>query len=168
MKKTINTLEDALIIDLENLYCAELRLKNKLKRVSKIIQSGRLRESFERYLDDCESKRLRIDRIFSYVNHEPKSCTTSVMDEMIEEIFRHITFANERSVQDLLIINCLQRINHYKLSLYESSLRYTEELELDTPSVLLTAIINSERETMKGLEGLCVAHLNICSARICS
>lgn len=167
MKKTINTLEDALIIDLETLYCAEQRLKSKLDKITRIIQSDRLRNVLEQYLDDCESKRLQMDRVFSYLNHEPKSCTTSVMDEMIEEIFKHITFANEGFVQDLLIINCLQRINNYKLSLYNASLRYAEELELDTPSDLLSAIISSERDTMRDLEELCIAQLNICSIKVC-
>lgn len=167
MKKTINTLEDALIIDLETLYCAEQKLKNKLDKITRIIQSDRLRNVLEQYLDDCESKRLQMDRVFSYLNHEPKSCTTSVMDEMIEEIFKHITFANEGFVQDLLIINCLQRINNYKLSLYNASLRYAEELELDTPSDLLSAIISSERDTMRDLEELCIAQLNICSIKVC-
>lgn len=168
MRKTINTLEDALIIDLENLYCAEEKLKNKLEKISKIIQSDNLRNLLQRYLDDCENKRLKMDRVFSYLNHEPKSCTTSVMDGMIEEIFKHITFANEGFVQDLLIINCLQRINTYKLSLYNSSLRYAEELELDTPSDLLTTLINSEQEIEKGLGELCAVQLNICSAKVCS
>lgn len=168
MKKTINTLEDALIIDLENLYCAENKLESKLDKISQVIQSGALRDLLEQYRNEGESKRLKINRVFSYLNHEPKSCTTSVMDELIEEIFQHVTFANEGFVQDLLIINCLQRINNYKLSLYTSSLRYAEELELNTPSDLLTTIINSERETEKGLDELSTAQLNIFSVRVCS
>lgn len=168
MKKTINTLEDALIIDLENLYCAEQKLENKLNKIPKIIQSGRLRNVLEQYLEDCGAKRLQMERVFSYLNHEPKSCTTSVMDEMIAEIFKHILFANEGFVQDLLIINCLQRINTYKLSLYASSLRYAEELELDTPSDLLACIIDSEQEMEKSLEELRITQLNTFSVRACS
>ena len=168
MKKIINTLEEAVITDLECLYCVEFRLKEKLEIVVKVINTEKLRDLLETYLESSNSKRLKIDRVFSYLNHDPKSCTTSVIDEMIEDIFRHISFAGEPTVQDLLITNCLQRISNYKLSLYQSSLRYAEELELDTASELLSTIIDWEQETKRDLAEFSASQVRKCSLRVVS
>ena len=110
MKKTINTIEEALILDLESMYCAESHLANKLEKVLKVISSEPLRDLLASYLESSENRKLKIDRVFSYLNHEPKACATSVIHEMIEDIFKHISFASDPKVQDLLITKCLQRI----------------------------------------------------------
>lgn len=162
MKQMINTLEEALILDLETLYAAEGKLKSKLGTVIGLIQSKRLRTLFVDYLGTCQNKRLMMDRIFSYLNREPKGCATAVMDELIEDIFKHISFANQLPVQDLLLANCLQRINNYKRSLYQSSMRYAEALDLETPVELLSTIIEWELETKESLSDISVACTNNC------
>ncbi|MBL0740484.1 DUF892 family protein [Chryseolinea lacunae] len=145
MKNTINTLEDALVLELENLYCSERKLKGSLIKMLGIVQSEKLRNLLRRYAESCELKQSKIDRVFSYLNHEPISCHTNVIDELVEETFVRLKFAQTHHVQDLLLINCLQRISAYKACAYEASVRYAETLELDTATELLETILRWER-----------------------
>lgn len=145
MKNSINTLEDALVLELENLYCSERKLSASLMKMFGIVQSEKLRSILRRYAESCESKQSKIDRVFSYLNHEPISCHTNVIDELVDETFVRLKFAQAHHVQDLLLINCLQRISAYKACAYEASVRYAETLELDTATELLETILHWER-----------------------
>ena len=144
MKKSINTLEEALIQEMENLYCSEKKLASGLSKLATIIPSEKLHALLANYVDSANHKCLKIDRIFSYLNHEPRACSTNVVDEMINETRSRITFTQDCRFQDLLVIACLQRINNYMMCAFRSSLRYADELELDTPVELLETMIHWE------------------------
>lgn len=151
MKKSINTFEEALILEMENLYCSEQKLREGLTKLSRAIHSEKLHNMITAYSESSEDKRLQIDRIFSILCHEPKVCHTSVIDEIINEAYARLKFAQDPKFQDLLLITCLQRINAYKICAYQTSVRYAEALELDTPVALLEMIVSGEQKIRKEL-----------------
>ena len=153
---TINTLEDALIMELENLYCAELKLLDRFSKLDSIIHSDKLRYILRRYSESCNTKKLKLERALAYLHHEPQACTISVIDELIEESFKRLRFAQDPDVQEQMLINCLERINSYKICVYEAAVRYAEELALEAVSDLLVAILESERKTKRELVDLSV------------
>lgn len=53
------------------LYHAEENLKEGLSKVTTIIQSVKLQDILKRYLESCDHKRSKIDRVFSYLSREP-------------------------------------------------------------------------------------------------
>lgn len=158
--KTINTLEDALTMELENLYSGEKKLKESFIRISSIIHSEALRDIIRRYAESCDSKRLKIERALSYLHQEPSLCGTNVIDELIEESFHRLKFAQDPDVQQQILINCIERINAYKTCAYEAALRYAEELEMDVAADLLLTIIQWEREIKRELIDLSIHDFN--------
>ena len=156
--KPISTLEDALTMELENLYSSEEKLRDRFLKIDKIIHTDELRDIIHRYTESCDNKRLKINRVFGYLHHEPHLSTTRVMDELIEESVQRLKFAQDPDVQEQILINCIERINIYKTCTYEASLRYAEELELDIACDQLSTIIQWERQTKKELADLS-AHL---------
>ena len=159
--KTISTLEDALTMELESLYCGEEKLRDSFSKVDKIIHSDELRGIIQRYTESCDDKRLKIYRVFAYLNHEPHLSTAHVIDELIEESIQRLKFAQDPDVQEQILINCVERINAYKTCTYEASLRYAEELELDSAADQLLTIIQEERKTKRELVDLSVHLFNI-------
>jgi len=150
MKQNINTLEEALVLELEALYQAEEKLKEGLSKTT-ITHSAKLQEVLDRYLESCDHKRTKIDRVFSYLNREPRSCHTHVVDELISELYERLKFAQEPAVQNHVLISELLRINRYKACAYEASLRYAETLGLDTAADLLQVIVHWERNMEREL-----------------
>jgi ferritin-like metal-binding protein YciE len=158
--KTINTLEDALTMELENLYCGEEKLRDSFSKIEKIIHSDELRNIIYRYTESCDEKRMKIYRVFAYLNHEPHLSSAHVIDELIDESIKRLKFAQDPDVQEQILINCLERINAYKTCTYEASLRYAEELELDNAADQLLSIIQEERKTKRQLVDLSVHLFN--------
>jgi len=154
--KTINTLEDALTMELENLYCAEMKLLDRFSKLDGIIHSDKLRYILRRYTESCNSKKLKLGRALSYLHHEPQACSISVIDELIEESFKRLRFAQDPQVQEQMLINCIERINSYKICVYEAAVRYAEELQLEPVADLLVPILDSERKTKGELVDLSV------------
>jgi ferritin-like metal-binding protein YciE len=159
--KTISTLQDALTMELENLYCGEEKLRDSFSKLDKIIRSDDLRDIIHRYTESCDSKRLKINRVLAYLHHEPHLCSTHVIDELIDESVQRLKFAQDPNVQEQILINCMERINTYKTCTYEASLRYAEELELDIAADQLLTIIQWERQTKKELVELSVHLFNV-------
>ena len=149
--KTINTLEDALAFELDNLYCSERRLKDQRHKLEKALQSQKLRDTLYRYIESCDDKRLKIERALSYLQREPKQCHASVIDELIQESVDRLKFAQDAQVQERMLINCIERIVNYKTCAYEASLRYAEELDLDIAADHLLMIIQWERKMKEEL-----------------
>ena len=151
MKQNINTLEEALVLELEALYQAEAKLREGLKKMTTIIQSPKLQDILKRYLESCDHKRTKVDRVFSYLNREPRSCHTHVVDEFINELYDRLKFAQEPMVQNHVLVSELLRINRYKASAYEASLHYAETLGLETAADLLQTIVHWEKSDEREL-----------------
>lgn len=153
MRKNINTLEDALAQELGVLYHAEARLKEGLSKMTGIIRSAKLQDILRRYLESCDHKMTKVDRVFSYLHREPQAFHSHVVDELINELYDRLKFAQEPAVQNHVLASELLRINKYKACAYEASLHYAEALGLDTAADLLQTIIhweeNNERELRK-------------------
>jgi ferritin-like metal-binding protein YciE len=154
--KTINTLEDALTMELDNLYSGEKKLKESFLRINNIIHSDELRDIIRRYAESCDSKRVKIERVLSYLHHEPNLCGTNVIDELIDDSFHRLAFAQDPDVQQQILINCIERINAYKTCVYEACIRYAEELNMDVAAEQLFRIIQWEREIKRELIDLSV------------
>lgn len=152
----INTLEDALTMELESLYCAEMKLLDRFSKLDSIIHSDKLRYILRRYTESCNTKKLKLTRALSYLHHEPTACSMSVIDELIEESFKRLRFAQDPHVQEQMLINCIERINGYKICVYEAAVRYAEELALQPVADLLVTTLDSERKTKSELVDLSV------------
>jgi ferritin-like metal-binding protein YciE len=149
--KTINTLEDALALELETLYCSENKIKDHWHKIKNLLQSEKLRGTVFGYINSCDDKRLRIDRVLSYIHREPRYHHTNVIDELIQEALVRLKFAQDPQVQEQMLINCIERIVNYKICVYEATLRYAEELDLDVAADLLLTIIQWEKKMKKEL-----------------
>lgn len=158
--KTINTLEDALTMELENLYCSETRLLDSFTKLDCIIHSDKLRYIVRRYTESCNTKKLKLSRALSYLHHEPQACNISIIDQLVDESFNHLRFAQDPDVQEQMLINCIERINSYKICVYEAAVRYAEELELEQVADLLVTVVELERKTKRELVNLSVHMFN--------
>lgn len=154
--KTLNTLEDALTMELENLYCSEMRLLRNFAKLDSIVHSDELSHILRRYTESSNNKKQKLTRALSFLLHEPQACSINVIDELIEESFNRLRFAQDPDVQEQMLINCMERIVSYKICVYEAALRYAEELALESVADLLVTMLEWERKTKRELVDLSV------------
>lgn len=154
MKKAIAKLEDILSLELQSLYDGEKILKEEIQTILAYTESEILRTVLMKYAESSDHKRLKLDRMFSYLMEEPLSRTNTVMSKLFEETLLRVKHSISGKIRSLALISGLQLINHYKITAYKTALMYSLELELDTVSDLLHQIIEWERKTERALAEL--------------
>ena len=154
MKKAIEKLEDVLSLELQSLYGGEKILKEEIQTILAFTVSETLKSVLTKYAESCDHKRLKLDRMFSYLMEEPSSNANIVISKLLEETLLRVKHTIPDKIKCLTLISGFQLINQYKITAYKTALMYSLELELDTVSDLLQQIIEWERKTEKALAEL--------------
>ncbi len=160
MKKSISTLQDALIDQLQGLYNGEIRVRDEMNNCAREITSPDLKALIKEYTANSDDKLQKLDRIFNYLMKEPTGGKSEVINDMIAETHRLLASASSPHLKDILMIACLQTINAYKASTYRTAYLFAVELELDTAEDLIQQILEWELATGKSLSTLSVHEFN--------
>jgi Mn-containing catalase len=116
----LDTLDDLLVVQLEDLYDVELRLTAAWPRLAEAVGSNRLRAAFQEYLHTAMTHVVMLEQIFRImeVDFHRKNCEviqylTSQAEEVLEA-------AGESEVKIAALIVVVRRIQHYKIAAYTS------------------------------------------------
>lgn len=154
MKNVIVKLEDILSLELQCLNDGEKILKEEIKTILPFTESETLKSILMKYAESSDHKRLKLERMFSYLMEEPSSKANTVMSKLLEETLLRARHSLTEKIKNLALISGFQLINHYKIAAYKTALMYSLELELDTVADLLHQIIEWERKTERELTEL--------------
>lgn len=154
MKKAFTKLEDILSLELQGLYDGEKILKEEINAILPYTDVEELKSILINYAESSDHKRLKLDRMFSYLMEEPSSKVNTVMNKLLEDTRLRAKHSLSDKIKSLVLISGFQLINHYKIIAYKTALMYSLELELDTVSDLLHQVIEWERKTERALAEL--------------
>jgi len=156
MKKAITKLEDVLTLELQVLYTAEVGLKEKAEAFIRDTDCAQLLEILKKYTESSDHKRLKLERMFSYLMVEPEVENVSIFGKLLDESIRRSRHVLAGKIKTLVLISDFQQLNHFKMTAYKTALMYALEIELETVADLLHQIIEWERKTEKALAELCL------------
>jgi ferritin-like metal-binding protein YciE len=160
MKDRIGTIEDAFAFQLQRLYYTENRIKEEFHHCCAHVHSPALKKHVEDYLDETDSKILKLQRVFNYILKEPLPLKNETINRLLHETNEILTLSQSAFLKDLLIINVIKDLNAYKISNYRNVYIYSVELELDTPTDLLQQVLEWELDTSKALSALMLREFN--------
>lgn len=120
MKKTINTVSDALAYQLKRLVDAETRVRDEFDACIMQITSPEVKRHIQEYVDAAENKLQKLDRVFSYLMEEPAPSKNEVIARMIAETHHLLTLVSSAPLKDVLMGSCIQNINAFKTASYKS------------------------------------------------
>jgi ferritin-like metal-binding protein YciE len=160
MKKSINTLQDALAFQLERLIYTERKIKDDFNLCKNHIISAPLKKEINDYINTVDSKLLKLDRIFSYLMQEPLNRKNEITNKLLDETHYMLCNTGCSNLKDIIMISCFQNITAYKISSYKTAYRFAAELELDTATDLLQQILEWEIEIGKKLSALSIEEFN--------
>lgn len=144
MKRTIDSLQKALVYQLQGLLDAETRLKKELSVCTQHVTSTELKAAIQRYFEEADPKLQKLDRIFSYLMQQPVRRKNEVILKMIKETHHLLNFTASAQLRNALFVGCIQNINAYKVASYKTTYLLTLELELDTATDLVQEILEWE------------------------
>lgn len=156
----MQTLQELYTDQLRDIYDAENQLVNALPKFAQAATSPKLRQAFNRHLDQTRNHVTRLERIFDMMNISPRGKTCEAMKGLVREGNEAINERGDASVKDAALIAAAQRVEHYEIAAYGTVCAYAEELSDDQAHSLLSETLKEEKRTDAKLTELAVNSIN--------
>jgi ferritin-like metal-binding protein YciE len=159
--KRENHLQELLIEELRDVYSAEQQLLKALPRMAKAAQSERLKEVFERHLEETEQQVERLERAFEVLGETPKAKKCKAMEGLIEEGKEMMEAHKESAMADAALIAVAQKIEHYEIATYGTICTWCDLMGLDEASDLLKETLDEEKTADETLTEVAESEINV-------
>ena len=160
MKKE-NNLHELLIEELRDIYHAEGQLLKALPKMAKAATSERLKEGFERHLEETEQHVERLERAFETLGEPVKGKKCQAMEGLIEEAKEVMEEHAESPVLDAALICSAQKVEHYEIASYGTICTWADLLGLSEVSELLKETLEEEKTTDETLTEIAESEINV-------
>lgn len=157
----LQSLNDLLIKELQDLYDAENRIIEALPKMAEKASSPELRAGLNQHLEQTRGQVRRLDQIFDQIrdiDREDGKCKG--IEGIIKEGEELLKKDSEPEVRDAGIIASAQKVEHYEIASYGTVRTYAQLIGRQDWARLLEETENEEKETDRKLNQL-ASHLNI-------
>jgi ferritin-like metal-binding protein YciE len=145
----LNSLQDVLGEQLEDLYSAEQQLIDALPKMASAASSEELRSAFNEHLGETRGHLERLKDILPTVGIQSPSETCEAMEGLIREGEKIITADGDPMAKDAALIAAAQRIEHYEIAAYGTARTLADILDLDEAKDLLDQTLDEEANADK-------------------
>ena len=156
----MNTLMDALVDEVRDLYHAEKQLVKALPKLAKAATSDELRAALVSHLSETENQVGRLEQVFELLEEKPRAKACAGMAGIIEEGSDALKEDAEPAVLDAMIIAAAQRAEHYEMAAYGTAAAWAEGLGLTEVAELLRDTLDEEKAADEKLTALAEAGIN--------
>lgn len=157
----LESLQDLLVEQLQDLYDAEHRITKALPKMAKAATSPELKAAFEKHLEETKGQIERLDQVFEALGEKPKKKACKAMQGLIEEGEETIKEDAEPEVKDAALIAAAQRVEHYEMAGYGTVRAYAKLLKKAAVVKLLEATFAEEEATDEALTELAESTINV-------
>ncbi len=144
MSATLNSLDDVLLEQVEDLYSAEQQLVAALPSVARAAHSGDLKDAIETHLEETRGHVLRLEQVFDALGAERSAMTCKAMQGLIAEGNDVAKMEGDPVAKDAALIAAAQRIEHYEIAGYGTARALAGELDHDDAAKLLNTTLDEE------------------------
>ncbi len=155
----INSLDQLLVHELEDLLSAEQQLVEALPKMADAASDNSLKTAFKDHLKQTKTHVTRLEKAFKELGQEPKAVTCKGMQGLIKEGEEMIKNAAPGDVLDAGLIGAAQRVEHYEMAAYGTARAFARALGHDKLIDLLQTTLDEEGGTNKHLTQLAEGRL---------
>jgi ferritin-like metal-binding protein YciE len=145
----LNSLQDVLAEQLEDLHSAEQQLIEALPKMASAASSDDLRSAFQEHLGETRGHLERLNDILPTVGIQSPSETCEAMKGLIREGEKIITAEGDPMAKDAALIAAAQRVEHYEIAAYGTARTLADILDLDEARDLLDQTLDEEANADK-------------------
>lgn len=155
-------LQEMLVEEMQDLLHAEHQLVKALPKMVKAAHDPKLKQAFEKHLEETQGHVERLEQAFNLLEHKPKTKVCKGMQGLVEEGQEKIAEGKqkEETIADLGLAAAAQKVEHYEISGYGTARTLAEKLGQNKVSKLLAETLGEEEKTDKLLTQLCVPILD--------
>ena len=157
----LNTLQDLLIEELQDIYDAENQILKALPKMAKAASAPQLQQAFEEHLEQSRKHVESLDQVFEQFGAKAKSKTCKAMQGLITEGEEMIKEKADPAVRDAGLIAAAQRVEHYEMAAYGTVRTYARQLGQQQAAKLLQQTLDEEGTTDKKLTQLAESLINL-------
>lgn len=150
----INSLQELLVEELQDLYSAEKQLVQALPKMAKAATNADLKAGFTAHLAETRGHVQRLEQALRSLEEKPGGKTCKAMKGLLEEGAEAIEVEAPDAVRDAKLIGAAQRVEHYEIAAYGTSCAFAEVLELESVAQLLQQTLDEETAADEKLTGV--------------
>jgi ferritin-like metal-binding protein YciE len=156
----INTLHDALVHELRDLYSAEVQLTKALPKMAKASSHEQLTEAIEEHLEQTKGHVERLEKALKRLEASTRGEKCKAMEGLVEEGKSTLELDADDMVRDALIISIAQKVEHYEIAGYGTARTFAQRLGEKEVASLLEDTLEEESETDRKLTKLAESTVN--------
>lgn len=157
----LDTLHDLMIDELKDLYSAESQLLKALPKMVEGATTPSLKKAIGDHLEQTKNQVKRLDQIFETLGVSPRGKKCKAMEGLCEEGAEMVEEEGEDVVRDAGIIASAQRVEHYEIAAYGSTIAFARLLGHDEIVTLLEATLEEEKAADSMLTKLAESEINV-------
>ena len=142
---SLDTMHDLMIAELKDLYSAETQIVKALPKMAQGASTESLRRAFEDHLEQTHEHVARLETIFSILDVTPRGKKCKGMEGLLEEGGEMLDEDGDDTVRDAGIIASAQRVEHYEMAAYGSTLAFANLMGHTEIAELLEMTLNEEK-----------------------
>lgn len=160
MFEKLNSLDDLLLHEVQDMYHAEKQLVKALPDVAEKAASPELKSAIEEHLQQTKVHVNRLERIFEMLGQEPKTTKCKAIKGILDEGDDTISERGSSETLDAAIIMSAQKVEHYEIAAYGSLATWADMLGRQDIKQLLGQTLDEEKAADEKLTELARAGLN--------
>jgi len=143
----METLEDLLEEQLQDLFSAENQLLKALPKMAKRASSPKLKKAFERHTEETRKQVERLRDVAERLEIKLSGKTCKAMEGLVKEGQEVIEEDGEGPVIDAALVAAAQRVEHYEISAYGTVRALAEQIGERQVAKLLQKTLDEESAT---------------------
>lgn len=147
----ITSFEELLLMELKDLYDAELRIEKALPKMAEAAESDELKEAFMSHLEETREQIQRLKKAFEMLGEQPKGKTCEAAKGLIKEGEEIIKDIEQGVLRDAGLIGAAQRVEHYEMAGYGTARNFARILGNSRVEKLLDTTLQEEGDADKKL-----------------
>jgi len=128
MFEKLNSLDDLLLHEVQDMYHAEKQVGKALPDVAEQAASPELKSALEEHLQQTKVHVNRLERVFEILGQEPKATKCKAMKGILDEGEDTISEKGSSETIDAAIIMSAQKVEHYEIAAYGSLAAWADML----------------------------------------
>jgi ferritin-like metal-binding protein YciE len=156
----LDSFENLLVEQLEDLYDAEKQLVKALPSMAGAAHNSSLKAAFQEHLRQTENQVTRLEQVFQMMGKKAAAKTCEAMKGLVSESKEVIDARGNPDVKDAALIAAAQRVEHYEIAGYGTARTFAQRLGRHDAARLLQQTLDEEGATDKKLTQLAEANIN--------
>jgi len=157
---SLNSFDELLVEQLEDLYDAEQRLVTALPKMAAAAHSSALKAAFQQHLRETQNHVSRLEQVFRQFGKTANAKTCEAMKGLVTEGEEVISASGDPNVKDAALIAAAQRVEHYEIAGYGTARTFAQRLGRDAVAQLLQETLDEEAATDEKLTTLAEQSIN--------